>query len=192
MQVTPRVCEGLPSLRERPAWVVFVQQARAVRARSHGFRIVQYTVLWNHIHMIVEADDHAAFVSGMRSFTIRLAKAMNVRFERRGRFFDHRYDARALRSPREVRNALQYVLLNVRKHEAEHGRTLSREWIDERSTGVTFDGWDTSLPLTCAKDFGTSPAQTWLLRTGWRVHGRLRVDAIPGGVKHALQLRAAA
>lgn len=187
-----RVREGVPSLRERPAWAVFVQQARAVRARGNGFRIVHYSVLWNHIHMIVEAEDHAAFVSGIRALTIRLAKAMNGHFGRRGQFFDHRYDARALRSPREVRNALQYVLLNARKHEAEHGRALPPEWIDERSTAVIFDGWGTPLRLVCAKDFGTSCAQTWLLRTGWRMHGALCIDTIPGGGKHAVQLRAAA
>jgi REP element-mobilizing transposase RayT len=189
VQVTMRLCDGLPSLRERPAWAVVVRTMRAVRERSDSFRVVHYSVLRNHIHAIIEADSHAAFVAGMRSLTIRLALALNAHFGRRGRLFDHRYDARALRSPREVRNALQYVLLNTRKHEAEHGRTLPADRIDERSTAICFDGWSTQLPLVCVKDFGTSPAQTWLLCSGWRKHGLLRIDAVPGGAK---LLRAAA
>jgi REP element-mobilizing transposase RayT len=192
VQVTMRLCDGLSSLRERSAWAAIVQQLRAVRARG-DFRVMHYSVMWNHIHAIVEAESHAAFVAGMRALTIRIARALNRGFGRRGQVFDHRYDARALRSPREVRNALQYVLLNARKHEAEHGRALPIDWVDERSTAVCFDGWSKRLPLACAKDFGTAPAQTWLLRIGWRMHGPLHIDAIPGGVQlRTAKLRAVA
>lgn len=180
VQVTMRLCDGIPSLRERPAWAVIVRVMRALRERGEGFRVVHYTVLWNHIHAIVEAENHAAFVSGMRALTIRFARALNEHFARKGRFFDHRYDACALTCPTHVRNALQYVLLNARKHAAEHGETYPADWIDERSTGVLFDGWATPPRLVCVKDFGTSAAQTWLLNVGWRKRGLIRLDTIPG------------
>lgn len=32
------------------------------------------------------------------------------------------------------------------------------------------------------KDFGTSHAQTWLMRVGWRKRGLIPLDAIPGDV----------
>ena len=48
---------------------------RALRERGEGFRVVHYTVLWNHIHAIVEGESHAAFVSGMRALTIRIASS---------------------------------------------------------------------------------------------------------------------
>lgn len=193
VQVTMRLCDVIPSLRDRPAWAVVVRVMRAIRERGEGFRVVHYTVLWNHIHAIVEADAHAAFVSGMRALTIRLARALNEHFARKGRFFDHRYDACALTCPTHVRNALQYVLLNSRKHAAERGETYPADWIDERSTGVRFDGWVTPPRLVCVNDFGTSPAQTWLLNVGWRQRGLIRLDAIPGNlVVDSANVRAAA
>jgi hypothetical protein len=47
-----------------------------------------------------------------------------------------RYHARVLKTPREVRNVLAYVLLNRRRH----GRTAQVYW-DLASSGVVFDGW---------------------------------------------------
>jgi REP element-mobilizing transposase RayT len=182
VQVTMRLCDGLPSLRERPAWAVIVRVLRALRGRS-GFRVVHYSVMWNHIHAIVEADSHASFVSAMRSLTIRLALAVNALFGRKGSVFDHRYDACALTSPRHVRNALKYVLLNARKHGARQGETYPPDWVDPRSTGVLFDGWAQPLPLACVKDFGNAPAKTWLLNIGWRQHGLIPLDAIPGELR---------
>jgi hypothetical protein len=181
VQGTMRLCDGLPSLRERPAWAVVVRVMRALRGRA-GFRVVHYSVLWNHIHAIVEADCHAAFVSGMRALTIRLARALNAQFGRTGKSFDHRYDAIALTRPLHVRNALQYVLLNARKHAGERGERYAEDWIDPRSTGVLFDGWAKPPTLACVKDFGNAPAQTWLLCVGWRKHGLIRLDAIPGNL----------
>lgn len=182
VQVTMRLCDGLPSLRERPAWAVIVQVVRALRERI-GFRVVHYSVLWNHIHAIIEADSHAAFVSGMRSLTIRMALALNAHFARKGKLFDHRYDACPLGCPAHVRNALQYVLLNARKHAAERGESYPSDWVDPRSTAVTFDGWAQPLPLACAKDFGNAPAETWLLRVGWRQRGPIHLETIPGDLR---------
>jgi hypothetical protein len=85
VQVTMRLCEGIPSLRERPAWAVVVRVMRAMREHE-GFRVVHYSVLWNHIHAIVEGRQPSAFVSGMRALTIRIALAMNAHFQRKGKF----------------------------------------------------------------------------------------------------------
>ncbi len=177
--VTMRMCKGVPNLRDRSAWAVIVRTLRAVRAET-GLRVVQYSVMANHIHAVVEADGHAAFVAGMRALTIRLARALNLHFARKGRLLDHRYDARSLGSPREVRNALQYVLVNARKHAAERGETMASGWIDPRSTAACFDGWMEPPSVICTKDFGAAAPRTWLLRVGWRELGLLQLDAVPG------------
>jgi REP element-mobilizing transposase RayT len=178
LHVTLRVRDGLPSLRERSAWVVIVRVLRALRERS-GIRVITYAVLTNHIHLVMEGDDHDAFVAGMRALTTRLAMQLNRVFARRGRLLADRYHARPLATPREVRNALAYVLLNSRKHAVENGRTA--DWIDPRSSGAIFDGWlDPPERALERCDFGTSPARTWLLREGWRVHGLLEIAETPG------------
>src|SRR5438093_1385163 len=84
---------------------------------------------------------------------------------RRGRVWDDRYHARALTTPREVHNALAYVLLNFRRH----GHTAGD--IDPCSSAPWFRGWRTP---SAAERSGPPPvlaARTWLARIGWRCHG---------------------
>ncbi len=179
LQITLRLVAGLPSLRGRAPWAVIVRVLRSIRGLA-GFRIVEYSVLSNHLHLVVEADDAKSLTAGMRGLTGRLARRLNGLFGRSGPLFGDRYHARPLGSPREVRLALQYVLLDHRKHEAQHGRSLAPEWIDPRSSGPRFTGWCTPPHAASTSDYGTSPAQTWLLAHGWRRCGLLRVDAVPG------------
>jgi hypothetical protein len=54
---------------------------------------------------------------------------------------------RKRRTPREVRNALRYVLSNYRQHEAERGARLARDWIDPFSSAFWFDGWKDRVRL---------------------------------------------
>jgi REP element-mobilizing transposase RayT len=179
VQLTLRVVEGVPSLRERVAWVAIVRTFRALRAVD-GFRIVHFSVMTNHLHLLVEADDGDAFTFGMRALTVRLGLRINRALTRSGRLLDHRFHARSLSTPREVFNSLQYVLLNARKHAAQCGLRLPEAWIDPRSSGAVFDGWHAGPLRSVTGDFGTSEARTWLLRSGWRRHGSLRIDAVPG------------
>ena len=68
------------------------------------------------IHLIVEASDRVALSRGVQGLCIRLARAVNRACGRRGPVFADRYHARALKTPRSVRFALRYVLLNAHKH----------------------------------------------------------------------------
>src|SRR5690606_23810810 len=54
--------------------------------------------------------------------SIRIAKAVNRVLNRCGKVFGDRYHARALKTPRETRFALRYVLLNIKKHLAQAGK----------------------------------------------------------------------
>jgi REP element-mobilizing transposase RayT len=179
VQVTLRMCAGVPSLREPEAWAVIVRVLRAMRAHA-GFRIVHFSVMTNHIHAIVEGDARECFEAGMRALSTRLALRLNRVFGRRGRLIEHRYHARALSTPRAVRSSLQYVLCNLRKHGAQQGQRFERGWIDPRSSGLVFDGWDRGEVRHGCGDYGVSQARTWLLREGWRRWGLLAVDCVPG------------
>ena len=70
-----------------------------------------------------------------------------------------RYHHRWLRTPREVRNAIGYVLHNARKH---LGGVPGR--IDPASSGRWFWGVATDSPAVALPRF-------WLSRSGWRRHG---------------------
>jgi REP element-mobilizing transposase RayT len=164
-----------------------VRGAIGAGGRKDGFRVVEFTVLGNHLHLIVEADGHQALARGMQGLTVRFARRINARLGRRGALFRARYHARALRTPREVRNALRYVLLNARHHAAAAGRVLFRGWVDPCSSAPWFEGWRATIrrdlpwiePLLRVPR-PTAEARTWLLTTGWRRLGLLDADEAPG------------
>ena len=78
-----------------------------------------YSLQGDHAHLIVEAHGKDALARGMKSIAARLARALNRVAGRSGPVLDSRYHHRSLRSPREVRRALAYVLLNARRHLAK-------------------------------------------------------------------------
>ena len=95
-----------------------------------------------------------------------------------GRYFRDRFYSRVIKSPREARHLLAYVLLNGHKDRALQGVRLGG--IDSYSSGVFFDGWADSharrLPREgpAAERTPVTTPQSWLLRVGWRRHGLVR------------------
>ncbi len=86
---------------------------RAIQnARNHGLLVQQFSFESNHIHLIVGASDNKTLTRGMRSLTITFAKGLKM-----GRIQIERYHLHVLKSVREVKHALQYVLFNHQKHE---------------------------------------------------------------------------
>jgi REP-associated tyrosine transposase len=162
LHVTFRRAEGLVSLRRRDVFGA-VRGALVAGSRA-GFNVVEYSVQNSHIHLIIESGNRDALMRGAKGLAIRLARAINRVLRRRGQVWGDRYHVHELRTPREVRNALRYVLLNVRKH-------LPHAWgIDPCSSGAWFDGWAGAAPAT---DRALPNAGTWLLSIGWRRHGLL-------------------
>lgn len=162
--VTLRVRRDVGSLRS--AYVLREVERSWRRACDRGrFRLVHYSIQPDHVHMIVEAASSRDLACGVKSVAARLARAANRALGREGPVLADRYHARVLRSPLEVRNAIAYVLLNARRHAWKSGR-----W---------FAGWVLLLRRAQDPPVVASP-RTWLLGLGWRQHGLLRLDEIPG------------
>jgi REP element-mobilizing transposase RayT len=180
VHVTLRLVEGVPSLRRaRP--VKYVRRCIQL-AHKDGFRVVEFSVQSNHVHLLIEAANGRALSRGMQGLKVRLARRLNALFGRRGTPFTDRYHARPITSPRQARHCLGHVLGNVRKHAAEHGRTLARNWVDPFSSAPTFEGWACSTVTSAgATQPGiTRRAEFWLLRVGWARYGPLDPNAVPG------------
>jgi hypothetical protein len=178
--VTVRLVDGL-SIRKQ--WLMPTIHGAIGDSQRADFRIVEFNVLGNHVHLVVEADGAASLANGMKGFEARLAKRLNRALRRTGTVFDGRYHVRALRTPTEVRNVLRYVLLNARHHAADAGRTLDRRWIDSYSSAPWFDGWNTPVRVerhVVLPPRPTTAPTTWLLRAGWRRFGLLSPDDVPG------------
>jgi REP element-mobilizing transposase RayT len=150
------------------------------RACERGsFRVVHYSLQRDHLHLLVEAESASALGRGMKSIGARIARAVNRVFSRRGKVLADRYHHRVLKTPREVRNALVYVLLNARKHAAEWGIAPPSAAIDPASSGRWFLGW-TRTHAPPADRAAVSAPRSWLLRVGWWRHGRIDPSEVPG------------
>ncbi len=146
-----------------------------------GFRLVQYAVQPDHLHLIVEASDKAALSTGMQGLSVRIARQLNGMLGRRGGVFADRYHARQLKTPREARNALAYVLLQARRHASKATGGRSTPVIDPCSSAPLFDGFSgTRAPRAGPWDETVVAARMWLLTTGWRRHGKIDPREIPG------------
>jgi REP element-mobilizing transposase RayT len=176
VHVTMKLRKGLTSLRRRrETHALFDVFART--CDLPGFRVVHFSVQSNHMHLIVEAKDQETLSAEMHRLAIRIALRLNRLWQRTGRVFADRYHAHVLRTLREVRNALLYVLQNARRH-----RVRIRGWIDRCSSAVWSDGWRDRLSFESLRGAlrPVADARSWKLVKGWRRCGLLWVHETPG------------
>ncbi|TAJ02870.1 MAG: hypothetical protein EPO68_17845 [Planctomycetota bacterium] len=209
LHMTTRVCSGLPSLRSGRAHRTLLDALRA-GADRFGFRLVEFSVQRDHFHLLIEVEDQLALTRGAKGLGVRLARALNKLWGRKGQVFADRYHVRALKSPLEVRRALAYVLHNARKH-GDWGRG-----IDPFSSGPWFEGFERraasqgaaastasahagaqssshARPQLLAERLARWPRppcrpRTWLLVVGWRRHGPIGVEERPGGAQRGASI----
>ncbi|MBC7712718.1 MAG: transposase [Rhizobacter sp.] len=86
------------------------------KARGLGLKVIQYTLEYDHIHLLVEASDKVQLGIGMQSLGISLSKGINKIKAQKGKVFKNRYHFRKLSTPKEIKNVLNYILGNGIKH----------------------------------------------------------------------------
>ena len=129
-----------------------IEQCLADALGRFGLRVVQFSVMGNHLHLIVEADSSLSLSRGMQGLAIRVAKSLNKLMKRAGRVFADHYHSRLLPSPTELVRAIAYVLGNAARHFGTRGVDVFSSAalsVAERATILV-------QPLG------------WLLRSGWR------------------------
>jgi putative transposase len=175
VHVTVRLIAGLPRL--RGAGPAKVLKAAFVRGCNKGvFRICQFSVQGNHVHLVCEARDRVALARGIQGWKISVARRLNHYWRREGTLFDDRYHAVILTTPRQTRNCLVYVFNNARRHREAVAT------VDIYSSAWYFDGWRNDV---WRRGFArpdnrdgppVAPASTWLLSTGWRTRAGGPID----------------
>jgi putative transposase len=183
VHVTLRMMRGLPSLRSEVLRNMFERIVE--QTRREDFHVPVYDLQDDHVHMISEPEDREALSSGIRRVMIRFALRLNRLLGRtKGKMWGDRYHRHDLKTPREVRNALVYVLMNGKKH----GVCRREEsFLDPFSSAAENDVWE---------DVRAGPRRVcerprfWLLAVGWANGrgGRLRTTEAP----HVRTVRTAA
>lgn len=159
LHVSLRIAPGMPPLR-RERTIRVIRDAIA-SAHRDGFRVVQFAVLADRVHLLVEAGDDQSLARGMQGLSIRLARRVNAVLDRTGPLFAERYHAHPLATPRAVRDALRYVL-------------LAGGGVDAYSSAPWFTHWrdapraDAALHKLMRTPSPVAPPQTTLLSSAWR------------------------
>ncbi len=201
--ITLRIREGIPPLR-CGALIRALRESFRQACERDDFRLIHYSVQDEHLHLLVEAEDNVALGRGMMSISPRVAHVVkrvfgldvsgagsgaengaesgkgNGRGKGKGTVLDGPYHSRLLTSPRQVWNALRYILLNIRKHYQQRWGVASPVQLDGCSSARWFDDWTLDLPSDRAGPREVASARCWLLRQGWRRHGPIDPAAIPG------------
>jgi putative transposase len=174
LNLTLKLNKGVPNIRKRVFLKGFKTSIRG--AKEYGVSVIHYSLLKNHIHMIVEAKDNLALGRGMRSLAGRYGKFIRkiADVPIKGSVFIGRYHMHVLKTPTEMKNALEYVLLNQAKH------TQLVEHIDAYSSADQFSQWQKllgkrfrSLIQDQIETYASTPSsclsqpKSWLCRQGW-------------------------
>jgi REP element-mobilizing transposase RayT len=182
LHVTVRVGAGVGRLRRFRVIRALAAAFRAGCLRD-GFRICHFSVQGNHIHLVVEADDAVALSRGIQAWEIRVARAINRVQGRKGKVFPDRYHAVVLKTARQVRATLCYVLQNARRH----GLEIPAGRVDPYSSAWWFTGWRHERWRAGLKPPPEGPtvaaAEGWLLTAAWRRWGAIGIDEVPPAAK---------
>ena len=146
--MTLRVTNRVWNLRSRRCFRL-IEACFVAALGRFGLRIIEFSVLGNHIHLIVEADSSLSLSRGMQGVAIRVAKALNRLMNQTGRVFSDHFHSRLLKTPTELVNAIGYVLGNAEHH---YG-------------GAAVDPFSS---LSCDRERVLGERRTWLPRVGWR------------------------
>ena len=175
VHVTWRFVDGLPPLRRKDVAERIMDAIAA--SKKDTFRVCHFSIQGNHLHCIVEATSKRALSRGMQGLAVRIARGVNGVLEREGQVFAERYHARELGSPREVKNCLEYVLLNS----AKHARLRRGEFVmDPLTSGAWFTDWKWQPFVTPTRACPVAAPRTYLLRAGWKRHGLVDPEKVPG------------
>ncbi len=145
----------------------------AAKAKVFGLRILHYSILRDHLHLVVEVVDNESLTRGMRSFGSSFGKAIRSLVGGKGPVFKGRFHLTVISSPTQMRNTLAYVLQNY----SQHSNLL--EHIDAYSSAPYFADWRRLLgrrvgPIVARHSIKPSMPphlcrpNSWLAREGWK------------------------
>jgi putative transposase len=146
--VTLKVRRDVPNLRSSRRFDVIRRCFKAARG-AHGMRLVEFSVLGDHLHLVVEADSNVALSRGVQGLAVRLARQLNRLLQRAGKLFADHYHSHLLRTPTEVWHAIKYVRTNAAHHYGEQG--------SDQFSSSSSEALDT-----------LAEPKGWLLRVGWQ------------------------
>jgi REP element-mobilizing transposase RayT len=90
---------------------------RAIQnARKQGLRVIHFSLEYDHVHLLIEAENNTTLGKGMQAFGVTFSKAINRVRKTTGKVYKHRYHFKAITSPKQLKNVMSYIFKNGVKH----------------------------------------------------------------------------
>ncbi len=96
--------------------VLKILKRAILNARKQGLKVIHYSLEYDHIHLLIEADNNLVLGKGMQSFGVTIAKAINRLKKIKGGVYLHRYHLRIITGPKQLKNVMNYIFTNGIKH----------------------------------------------------------------------------
>lgn len=81
-------------------------------ARKYNIRVLGICLMYDHIHVLVKASCKADMSAFVRDYTCRFARLRNIRYQRKGDFFRHRFGSAPKVDDKKARTAIAYLYNN--------------------------------------------------------------------------------
>jgi REP element-mobilizing transposase RayT len=147
VHVTIKINQAYKGLRSK----IFLNMVKLAiqKARLKRLAIIHFTVQFDHLHLFIEAKGNQELTQGMRSLICSLAERVrrNRGLKKLNQFVKERYHLHVLRTPKEVKNAVRYILGNTIKH-----------------SGILTSLCPFTFTYKDATDFALDPPRFWLSR----------------------------
>lgn len=88
--------------------------------------MIHYSLEFDHVHLLIEAENNLILGKGMQAFGVTMAKAINIIRKLSGSVYKHRYHFRQILSCRQLKNVMMYIFRNGLKHGS--AKSLVNSW----------------------------------------------------------------
>ena len=86
-------------------------------ARKYNIQVLGICLMYDHIHLLVKASSKKDLSAFVREYTCRFSRQRNIRYQRKGDFFRHRFGSAPKVEGKKARTAIAYLYNNpVEKH----------------------------------------------------------------------------
>lgn len=81
-------------------------------ARKYDIVVLGVCLMYDHIHVLVKAPSRKAMSAFVREYTSRFSRQRNVRYQRKGQYFRHRFGSAPKVNEKKARTAISYLYNN--------------------------------------------------------------------------------
>lgn len=114
LHLTVKVDRNKADIKSKP--ILQILKRSILRARKQGLKVLHFTLEWDHVHLLIEADNNLELGKGMQAFGVTFAKGINKIKKNSGKVYKHRYHFRKINSGRELKRVMNYIFTNGEKH----------------------------------------------------------------------------